>query len=632
MSTQSDKELFTSIASLLGCVGTGAPAAKEPEAAAPEKPAPRRARAAKLAAEPRDHYQSLFDNAVCGIYRDKLDGTPVRANRALYTFNGYNSEEEHLAAVVRHGGSWYVDPDRANYFRHLMETQGHVRDLVSEVYRHRSKERAWITENAWYVRNANGEPLYIEGTIQDATERVLALAEVERQANTDMITGAVSRTRFLEVLHDAMARETGTTALLTVDLDKFKQVNDLFGHSAGDLVLRIAAKRLAAAASGFQATVARLGGDEFAIVLENLPGGADLSLLAAAIVESLRQPIEIEGHNMVVGASVGVAVCPTHTRNAKELLSYADLALYDVKERGRNDFCLFNPQLKARYQRRQDIESELRTALSENALELYYQPIIDAQSHELVSLEALMRWNHPRNGRVSPAEFIPLAEEAGLMPLLGDWTVKQACRQIASFPEHIKIAVNISPSQLRSAGIVKSVREALAEAGMAPSRLVLEMTETAIFGSEAIVSSIIQDLLGLGVSLALDDFGTGYSSLSYLQRYAFSEIKIDRSFVAGIGKNSANLAIIRGVIAIARDMNMHVVAEGIEEQAQADALAAEGCDYLQGYLFGKPMPLADIATAINVGQLRRVGSGASGSRGARDGERLDTAPRRLGRN
>jgi len=600
MASESDQELFTSIANLLGCAGTGAPAVKDSEAfGAAEKPA-------RLAAEPHDQYQSLFDNAVCGIYRDHLDGTPIRANRALYTFNGYRSEEEHLSAVMKHGGSWYVDPDRANYFRHIMETQGYVRDLVSEVYRHRSKERAWITENAWYVRDANGQPLYIEGTIQDATERVLALAEVERQANTDLITGAVSRIRFLEILHDAVAREQETTALLTLDLDKFKQVNDLFGHNAGDMVLRIAAKRIAAATSGFQSTVARLGGDEFAIILERLPSQADLSSLAESIVKTLREPIEIEGHNMVVGASVGVAVCPAHTRNAKELLSYADLSLYEAKEHGRNDFCLFNSQLKARYQRRQDIESELRTALSEDALELHYQPIVDARTHQLVSLEALMRWNHPRNGRVNPAEFIPLAEEAGLMPLLGDWTVRRACQQIAGFPEHIRIAVNVSPSQLRSAGIVKSVREALSEAGMTPSRLVLEMTETAIFGSEAIVSSIIQDLLDLGVELALDDFGTGYSSLSYLQRYAFSEIKIDRSFVAGIGQNSANLAIIRGVIAIARDMNMKVVAEGIEEHGQAAALTTEGCDYLQGYLFGKPMPLAEITTAINVGQLRRL--------------------------
>lgn len=550
-----------------------------------------------------EEYLSLFENAVCGIYRDRLDGTPVRANPALYTFNGYSSEEEHLAAVTRHGGSWYVDPDRPRYFQHLMDTQGFVRDLVSEVYRHRTRERAWITENAWYVRDKDGRPLFIEGTIQDATERVVAMAEIERHANTDALTGAASRLKFMKTLDEVVTHTSATTALLTIDLDRFKEVNDLMGHSAGDIVLRTAAERLKTATRTYNATVARLGGDEFAVLLPELPQGVDIARIAACVVEAMRQPIDIEGHPMVIGASVGAALCPEHTLDAKELLTLADLALYEVKKSGKNDFCVFNAFMRAGHQRRKDLEAELNAAIASDALELFYQPILALKSRRIVGYEALMRWNHPRRGLLPPSEFIPMAEDAGLMVALGEWAIGRACRQAAALPDDVRVSVNISPTQLRSAGIVQSVKRALAETSLAPHRLVLEITETAILSSEAIASRVITELQGLGVTFALDDFGTGYSSLSYLQRYAFSEIKIDSSFVSGIGTKPVNLAIIRGIIGIARDIGIDVVAEGIETEAQAATLLAEGCGYVQGYLFSKPKPFADIIADLAVERL-----------------------------
>ncbi|MFT3673800.1 putative bifunctional diguanylate cyclase/phosphodiesterase [Aestuariivirga sp.] len=550
-----------------------------------------------------EEYLSLFENAVCGIYRDRLDGTPVRANPALYTFNGYNSEEEHLAAVTRHGGSWYVDPDRPRYFQHLMDTQGFVRDLVSEVYRHRTRERAWITENAWYVRDKDGRPLFIEGTIQDATERVVAMAEIERHANTDALTGAASRLMFMKTLDDVVTHTSTRTALLTIDLDRFKEVNDLMGHSAGDIVLRTAAERLKTATRKYNATVARLGGDEFAVLLPELPPDLDIARIAACVVEAMRQPIDIEGHPMVIGASVGAALCPEHTLDAKELLTLADLALYEVKKSGKNDFCVFNAFMRAGHQRRKDLEAELNAAIASDALELFYQPILALKSRRIVGYEALMRWNHPRRGLLPPSEFIPMAEDAGLMVALGEWAIGRACRQAAALPDDVRVSVNISPTQLRSAGIVQSVKKALAETSLAPHRLVLEITETAILSSEAIASRVITELQGLGVTFALDDFGTGYSSLSYLQRYAFAEIKIDSSFVSGIGTKPVNLAIIRGIIGIARDIGIDVVAEGIETEAQAATLLAEGCGYVQGYLFSKPKPFADIIADLAVERL-----------------------------
>jgi len=553
-----------------------------------------------------EEYLSLFENAVCGIYRDRLDGTPVRANPALFTFNGYTSEDEHLAAVTRHGGSWYVDQDRPRYFQHLMDTQGFVRDLVSEVYRHRTREKAWITENAWYVRDKDGRPLFIEGTIQDATERVVAMTEIERHANTDALTGAASRLKFMKTLDEVVPYASTVTALLTIDLDRFKEVNDLLGHNAGDVVLRTAAGRLKTATLGFDATVARLGGDEFAVLIPDLPTGSDIALVARSVVEAMRQPIDIDGHPMVIGASVGAALCPEHTSDAKELLTFADLALYEVKQNGKNQFCVFNASMRASHQRRKDLETELNAAIASDALELFYQPIVALKSRRIVGYEALMRWNHPRRGLLPPSEFIPMAEDAGLMVALGEWAIGRACKQAAILPDELRVSVNISPTQLRSAGIVRSVKNALAETSLVPHRLVLEVTETAILSNEAIASRVINELQALGVTLALDDFGTGYSSLSYLQHYVFSEIKIDRSFVSGIGTKPVNLAIIRGIIGIARDIGIDVVAEGIETEAQARTLLTEGCGYVQGYLFSKPKPFTDIISDLAVHRLEHA--------------------------
>ncbi|WP_373503633.1 putative bifunctional diguanylate cyclase/phosphodiesterase [Aestuariivirga sp.] len=550
-------------------------------------------------------FQSLFDNAICGIYLDFLDGKPIRANRALCTFNGYDSEADHLAAVKKHGGSWYVDPDRAKYFQHQLELQGYVRDMVSEVYRHRTREKAWIAENAWYVRDKDGTPLYIEGTIQDATERVQATAEIERQANTDALTGAASRFGFMKALHDAVSPDQGLVALLTVDLDKFKAVNDIFGHSSGDMVLKVAVKRLRKSTNGFKATIGRLGGDEFAILVQQFQGEAEIRAIAAAIVRSLAAPIAIEGQDIVVGASVGAAISPTHASGAKDLLNSADLALYEVKKGGRNGFYVFNPEMKALQAKRKKLELELKAAIYDDTLDLHYQPIVNSSSGRVRGYEALIRWMHPSRGLLPPGEFLPVAEEAGLMTALGAWAIRRACEQAVFFPEDCQISVNVSPSQLRSLSIVDAVKGSLDATGLAPGRLVLEVTETAILGGESNAARVIEDLLLLGVGLALDDFGTGYSSLSHLQRFAFTEVKIDRSFVAGIGTMPVNLAIVRGVIGIAREIGIDVIAEGIETEAQAEALRREGCEYLQGYLFSRPMPFADVVTDLAVQELRR---------------------------
>ena len=547
-------------------------------------------------------YRSLFENAVCGIYRDQLDSTPVRCNPALAVLNGYQNEAEYIHAVTGAHGAWYVDPGRGDEFKRLMREEGRVKDFVSEVYRHRTREKIWITENAWYVRDAEGNPIFIEGTIQDATERITTMAIIEREANLDALTGAASRFRFLREIEEKTVAGTPPCTLYSIDLDRFKEVNDIYGHAAGDHVLGVTARRIQSLVKE-DGLLARLGGDEFAILQGGSATLSDATMLAESIVEAMGQPISVSGQNLVIGASVGVAMFPDHAANSEELLSNADMALYQVKSRGRGGYRIFDRDLGSRTLQRKEIERELSIAVAHDELELHYQPIVECATGKIVSCEALMRWNHPRRGLLLPAQFLAIAEEAGLMPELGNWAIAHACRHAAILPPHIKMAVNVSPNQFRSSSILSELRRALDETGLDPKRLVLEITETAILSNEATAEKVLDELEAMGVLLALDDFGTGYSSLSYLQRFAFREVKIDRSFVAGMIELPANLAVIRAVLSIGRDLGIDVVAEGVETPSQVNALAREGCFLMQGYYFGKPKPYLEIVGDLAVQHL-----------------------------
>jgi diguanylate cyclase (GGDEF)-like protein/PAS domain S-box-containing protein len=550
-------------------------------------------------------YRSLFENAVYGIYRDTLDGMPLMANAALVRFNGYEDEKEYMTSVRASGANWYVDPTRPAQFRKLMETEGRVRDLVSEVYRHRTGERVWITENAWYGRDPLGRPLYIEGTILDATERVRGVAAIARQANTDPLTGSASRFFVMNKLNELTRDPTSSFALFSIDLDRFKEINDTMGHSAGDTVLKVATGRITAIA-GADATVARLGGDEFAVILPGTGAAVNSDMTAKKIVGSLREPIDVAGQPVSISASIGIALYPAHASTVKELLTHVDLALYRVKSQGRNGAFMFDPELKANYLRRKAIERELREAILSDELELYYQPIVGAKDAAVYGYEALMRWNHPRRGFLPPSEFLPIAEEAGLMTELGNWAIRRACQQCAMLPAPLSVSVNVSPNQFRASGIVEVVQRALVETGLAPGRLMLEITETAILSSGKLAYGLIQAIMALEVKLALDDFGTGYSSLSYLQRYQFSKVKVDRSFVTGIEARPKDLAIIRAIVRLAADLGMDVVAEGIETEEQAAIIRNEECGFLQGYLYGKPRPFVDVLASEAVQKLRSL--------------------------
>jgi diguanylate cyclase (GGDEF)-like protein/PAS domain S-box-containing protein len=548
-------------------------------------------------------HRSLFDNSVYGIYRDTLDGKPIRVNPALAALNGYGSEAEHIEAVKASPMEWYVAPGRSSEFRRLLETEGRVKDFVSEIYRHRTRERIWITENAWYVRDAAGNPLFIEGTIQDATERIMAQSEIERLANIDTLTGTSSRFRFFNRLRSETQRAGASCTLFCVDLDRFKEVNDMLGHAAGDAVLKCIGQRLLAVA-GSEEWVVRLGGDEFAVLMSGIQGGANAEIVADRIVAALSEPILLDGHKIVVGASVGVAMFPGHASDAESLLHNADLALYQAKSTGRSGHRIFDFPLKESIQQRKDIEQELKTALAEGQFELHYQPIVDARTGTTVSFECLVRWHHPRRGFLPPAKFLAVAEAAGLMADLGGWAIDQACGHAKAFPPEIGVAVNVSASQFRSVNIFAQVRSALKTSGIAPSRLELEVTESVILANAAVAQQVLSELRGLGVRISLDDFGTGYSSLSYLQRFAFNKVKIDRSFVAGMLGKPANAAIIRAVLLLGRDLAIDVVAEGVETEVQRAALLAEGCTLMQGYLFGKPKPFSDAMADLALARMR----------------------------
>ena len=358
-------------------------------------------------------YRSLFENAVCGIYRDQLDSTPVRCNPALAVLNGYQNEAEYIHAVTGAHGAWYVDPGRGDEFKRLMREEGRVKDFVSEVYRHRTREKIWITENAWYVRDAEGNPIFIEGTIQDATERITTMAIIEREANLDALTGAASRFRFLREIEEKTVAGAPPCTLYSIDLDRFKEVNDIYGHAAGDHVLGVTARRIQSLVKE-DGLLARLGGDEFAILQGGSATMADATMLAESIVEAMGQPISVSGQNLIIGASVGVAMFPDHAANSEELLSNADMALYQVKSRGRGGYRIFDRDLGSRTLQRKEIERELSVAVAHEELELHYQPIVECSTGKIVSCEALMRWNHPGAACCCPPNFLPSPRKRGL--------------------------------------------------------------------------------------------------------------------------------------------------------------------------------------------------------------------------
>jgi diguanylate cyclase (GGDEF)-like protein len=432
-------------------------------------------------------------------------------------------------------------------------------------------------------------------THEDITEQRQSEVKIEYMAHHDSLTGLANRVLLNDRLEHALSRAQHgeLVAVHHLDLDQFKAVNDTFGHPCGDRLLRVVAERLRGLVRETD-TIARMGGDEFVIVQTAIADPADATSLAQSVTRELSEPYDIDGQQAVIGVSIGISVGPGDGSSPDKLLRNADLALYRAKSDGRGTFRFFEQAMDLQMQARRIMEQDLRKALPAGEFELHYQPVVNLASKEISGFEALVRWNHPIRGMISPADFIPLAEEIGFIVPMGEWIIRQACATAAQWPDDLHVAVNISAIQFRSPGLMQVIVGALAASGLAPTRLEIEITESVLLHNRETTLAVLHQLRALGIRIAMDDFGTGYSSLTYLQSFPFDKIKIDRSFVKNITENASSLNIVRAVAALANGMGMTATAEGVETAEQLDRIASEGCTEMQGFLFSRPLPAAEI--------------------------------------
>lgn len=683
-------------------------------------------------AAPAD-FSTLFDFLPIGAYRASPEGRLVRANPAQVRLNGYATEAELLAVMRDIGRAWYVDPGRRDTFQALIERQGHVHGFVSEIYRHRTRERIWVSENAHLVRDTDGRVLYHEGTVEDISERVRSEAELRRrddiwklalestgdgvwdwnlvegvaamsprclemygfserdprvsplgmdqrthpddkvqmlrdrqahlegrtpsyvnehrvlcaggswkwiltrgmvisrdaqgrplrmvgthtditerkeaealiwhQANFDALTGLPNRRMLRDRLGQHMLRcdrERLQLALLFIDLDHFKAVNDTLGHEGGDRLLVEAAQRLQHCVRASD-TVARMGGDEFTVVLPQLRNAREVERIVQAILRAMARPFHFGDEHAFVTASIGITYYPGDGQSVDDLLRQADQALYVAKDGGRNRFGYFTRALQEGAQLRARIANDLHGAQPGRQFQIEYQPIVSLATGAVRKAEALLRWEHPQRGRMAPADFVPIAEANGMIVQIGEWVFREAARQTqqwrARLDPQFQISVNKSPVQFhRTEEDRRRWLRDLATLRLPRNAMAVEITESLLLDPSADIAEHLLALRAAGLGVSLDDFGTGYSALSYLQQYDIDFIKIDKSFVAGLAPHAKDLALCKAMIVMAHQLGISVIAEGVETPTQRALLADAGCDYGQGFLFAQPMPAAQFET------------------------------------
>ena len=553
-----------------------------------------------------------------------------------------------LQEYERSGRGWFWETDRQGCLVYLSDTLAQTLDMpaggligrpITEIVRPGDRQRgdgertlgfhlsartafsdipvqaAMAKEERWW--SISGQPVFNEygqfhgfrGSGADLTEMRRSQAEVTRLAQYDSLTGLANRVQMLGSLEQAVAGtrgKPGECTLLMLDLDRFKTVNDTLGHPAGDQLLRQVSQRLERVV-GDKGLVGRQGGDEFKILLPGRHDRAALSHLAQTIITTVSQPYTIEGTAVVIGVSIGISCCPQDGITADAMIRNADLALYAAKGNGRGVHRFYSSDMHADAEDRRKLEEDLRHALAADGLHLVYQPVVSTASERITGYEALLRWVHPVRGPISPALFIPIAEDTGLIAQIGEWVLRTACRDAAQWPEGVQVAVNVSPTQFANPAFPATVMSALAASQLAPERLELEITESVFLTDDADTDSMFARLKALGVRLALDDFGTGYSSLGYLKKAPFDKIKIDQSFVRGAAiKGSRNSAIIKAIVSLAEALGMDTTAEGAETQDELELIRQLGCSHIQGYVYGRPMPFDDV-----VARQRANGSAAS---------------------
>lgn len=456
-------------------------------------------------------------------------------------------------------------------------------------------ERAWWSLNARPVLDRNGERIGWRGFIADVTKTRVAEEKVTYMAHYDVLTNLPNRSLFNTTLKRAFSRRPSDQplAVLYIDLDHFKAVNDTYGHALGDQVLAEAAQRIESAIPA-GSMVARLGGDEFAVMLENLTDPSQAMAVAEAIAAAMDEPVIVSGQHLPLGASVGVALAPEHGVDGDEVVRAADLALYDAKARGRRGASMFDPALQEQALDRRQLELDLRSAIRRGELALHYQPLVEIDSGQVTGYEALLRWNHSTRGLIEPTSFIRIAEETGQIVQIGEWVLREALMEAATWPKHLSVSVNLSAEQLKDEALMATLIGALAASGVTPNRLELEITETVLMHDSVENLAILHKIRSLGVHIALDDFGTGYSSLNYLRSFPFDKIKIDRCFINGLDERPDNQAIIQAVVSLAGKLNIRTTAEGVESAEQLARLRADGCQQVQGFLFSRAVPASEL--------------------------------------
>jgi diguanylate cyclase (GGDEF)-like protein/PAS domain S-box-containing protein len=479
---------------------------------------------------------------------------------------------------------------------------------TANVWRHVKADGALI-DVAIYSRQLthDGHPAILL-SLMDITERRQAEARLAFMAQHDSLTGLPNRAMLRQHLDDqlALTRRSGQqVAVLCVDLDGFKSVNDGLGHAVGDRLLKGVAKRLRSSLRESD-VLARLGADEFVVIHQGISRPEDAGLLAKRLIQAIGEPYLIDGHTVVITASAGIALAPGDGEDAEKLLKNADLALSRPKAHARGTFSFFEKAMDAKAQTRRKLEVDLRAAIEDCVLQPYYQPLIDLNSGRITGFEALVRWPHPERGMIPPSEFIPVAEETGLIITLGSVVLRRACSEAAQWPADVNVAVNLSPLQFRSGNLLSVVMDALKQSGLSAKRLELEITETLLMEKSEHVLATLHALRMLGVRMSMDDFGTGYSSLSYLRSFPFDKIKIDQSFVRGLAGNQDAQAIVRAIVNLGRGLGVTVTAEGIETEAELGCLRDEGCHEGQGFLFSKARPQEDVLAMLARQQAQRV--------------------------
>jgi diguanylate cyclase (GGDEF)-like protein/PAS domain S-box-containing protein len=553
----------------------------------------------RVAAESK--YRSIFENAIEGIFQVDHQGRLVSANPAMARIFGYADVAEFLEGEEDFGALLGPDPVVREKFQRVLADHGAIQTLEVQTSR-RDGQTIWASVNAHKVDEKAGGGVAFEGTFEDISDHKRFEEQLLHQSLHDGLTGLPNRALFTDRLSQAIsrcARQSSFFALLYLDVDRFKVINDSLSHALGDQFLVKLTDRLRSCTREAD-TLARLGGDEFAVISEQVRSLSGATVVAERILEEMREPFVIDGREIYSTVSIGIVCCSGFCGTAEEVLRDAEVTMYRAKSNGKARFEVFDNALHEQTIKLLTMETEFRRALVRNEFELYYQPIVDVNTHETVTLEALLRWKHPERGFVPPLEFIPLAEENGLIVPLGWWVLEEAAKQLAHLqqrfprPVPLSMSVNISAKQFAQADLAQKLETLLSQSGLAPGSLELEITESVIMDQGEAAIGLLGDLRALGVKLFMDDFGTGYSSLSYLHRFPIDMLKIDRSFISEIDATGGHAEIVRAIVGLGRNLGIGLIAEGVETDAQLAVIRTLGCQMAQGYLFSRPLPAADI--------------------------------------